>query len=335
MITGDVTTAAAQHQEMAAEAEADSDVIWAFSGLWNAVDAMTRLGDDDATLATANAAVIVGDEMGGNYRIYGQLALGMAALAAGDIAAAHEANTRAWRLLPRDHAMVTMGLWRRAVIALAGDDLTEARQWADVAVAETMGWHLANALGVRARVAIAQGDHYAAEQDAHQALALADQLGAQLAVPEILECLASVATGDPFAARLFGAAEAMRLRTGEVRLPVYQATYESSVDGVRSALDEEQFDTAWAEGTGLSTKEAIAYAQRGRGERKRPASGWASVTPAEHEVIRLVCEGLANKDIGTRLFVSPRTVQAHLTHVYAKLDITSRAQLIQLVSHRH
>jgi len=40
----------------------------------------------------------------------------------------------------------------------------------------------------------------------------------------------------------------------------------------------------------LSTEEAVAYAQRGYGERKRPASGWASLTPAEHDVVRLVSE---------------------------------------------
>ncbi len=79
----------------------------------------------------------------------------------------------------------------------------------------------------------------------------------------------------------------------------------------------------------LSTEEAIAYAQRGRGERKRPASGWASITPAEHDVVRLVSEGLANKGIATRLFISPRTVQTHLTHVYTKLDLASRVQLVQ------
>jgi DNA-binding CsgD family transcriptional regulator len=70
-------------------------------------------------------------------------------------------------------------------------------------------------------------------------------------------------------------------------------------------------------------------ALRGRGERKRPTSGWASLTPAERDVVRLVSEGLANKDIATRLFVSPRTVQAHLTHVYTKLGLTSRMQLAQ------
>ena len=94
-------------------------------------------------------------------------------------------------------------------------------------------------------------------------------------------------------------------------------------------MGEDDFDSAWAEGAALSTEEAIAYAQRGRGERKRPASGWASLTPTERDVVRLVSKGLANKDIASRLFVSPRTVQTHLTHVYAKLGLNSRMQLLQ------
>ncbi len=88
-------------------------------------------------------------------------------------------------------------------------------------------------------------------------------------------------------------------------------------------MGEQDFDSAWAEGAALSTEEAIAYAQRGRGQRKRPTSGWASLTPTERDVVRLVSEGLGNKDIATRLFVSPRTVQTHLTHVYTKLGLTS------------
>ncbi len=59
-----------------------------------------------------------------------------------------------------------------------------------------------------------------------------------------------------------------------------------------------------------------------------PAAG-ASLTPMERDVVGLVREGLGNKDIGARLFISPRTVQTHLTHVYAKLGLTSRVQLIQ------
>ena len=49
----------------------------------------------------------------------------------------------------------------------------------------------------------------------------------------------------------------------------------------------------------------------------------------ENDVVCLVREGLGNKDIGARLFISPRTVQTHLTHVYAKLGISSRVQLVQ------
>jgi DNA-binding CsgD family transcriptional regulator len=129
--------------------------------------------------------------------------------------------------------------------------------------------------------------------------------------------------------RLFGAADAIRQRRGAVRLKVWDAGHQASVAALRNALGEKDFDAAWAEGAALSTEEAIAYAQRGRGQRKRPSSGWGALTPTERDVVRLVSEGLGNNDIAARLFVSPRTVQTHLTHVYTKLSLTSRVQLVQ------
>jgi DNA-binding CsgD family transcriptional regulator len=59
------------------------------------------------------------------------------------------------------------------------------------------------------------------------------------------------------------------------------------------------------------------------------STGWESLTAAELDVARLVCESLGNKDIAARLFVSHRTVQSHLTHVYNKLGLASRVQLAQ------
>lgn len=46
-------------------------------------------------------------------------------------------------------------------------------------------------------------------------------------------------------------------------------------------------------------------------------------------MVRLVREGLSNKEVGARLLVSPCTVQTHLTHVYTKLGVSSRMQLAQ------
>jgi DNA-binding CsgD family transcriptional regulator len=219
-----------------------------------------------------------------------------------------------------------------AQAALAGGDLIEARRWADHAVSTTTGWHLMVALTTRARVGIAQGEPEQAERDAHDALTCATEVEAYLGISDTLECLAALA-GDGGshreAARLFGAADRIRQRMGTVRFKIWDASYETSVAALRDAMGDKDFESAWAEGAGLSIDEAIACAQRRHGERKRPASGWASLTPTERDVVRLVAEGLTNSDVATRLFVSPRTVQTHLTHVYAKLGLTSRVQLAQ------
>ena len=84
----------------------------------------------------------------------------------------------------------------------------------------------------------------------------------------------------------------------------------------------------------MSCNEAIAFATRGRGPRSAGAIGWESLTPTEHSVLHLVADGLTNKAIATRLVVSPRTVQTHLTHIYAKLNLTNRTQLAKEAS-RH
>jgi DNA-binding CsgD family transcriptional regulator len=194
------------------------------------------------------------------------------------------------------------------------------------------GWHRARALTTRARVAIAQGDLQQGESDAHEALTMAIDIHVYQVVPDALEILMeSCCATETFreGARFGGAAEAIRLQQGgTVRFPIYEPAYAAAVAKLRDALGDE-FTTAWAEGEALPLKEAISYAQRGHGERKRPSTGWASLTPTELDVVRLVAEGLANKDVALRLFISHRTVQTHLTHAYAKLGITSRVALAQ------
>jgi DNA-binding NarL/FixJ family response regulator len=185
---------------------------------------------------------------------------------------------------------------------------------------------------------MACGESRSAEDDLHEALVVGSNSGGLLWVPDILECLARLACevdSHHEAARLVGAAHVLRQRVGAVRLVIWDADYDEVVRAVRNAIGDSDFDTAWAEGAALSTEEAISYAQRGRGERKRPSSGWESLTPTELDVVRLVADGIPNKDIATRLFVSPRTIQSHLRHVYNKLGLTSRVQLAQEAERRN
>jgi DNA-binding NarL/FixJ family response regulator len=58
--------------------------------------------------------------------------------------------------------------------------------------------------------------------------------------------------------------------------------------------------------------------------------GISSLTWREQQVVKLVADGLANKTIATRLGISARTVEGHLNHVFVKLDVTSRTELVRL-----
>ncbi|MGD9703898.1 MAG: LuxR C-terminal-related transcriptional regulator [Acidimicrobiia bacterium] len=74
--------------------------------------------------------------------------------------------------------------------------------------------------------------------------------------------------------------------------------------------------------------------RRTRPRHQRPSFGWEALTPMEREVSALVADGLTNPEIGARLFISRRTVETHLSHVFTKLDLASRSQLAAEVSRR-
>jgi DNA-binding CsgD family transcriptional regulator len=75
---------------------------------------------------------------------------------------------------------------------------------------------------------------------------------------------------------------------------------------------------------------ALAAPPGGRGA----VTGWAALTRAEAEVARLAAEGLTNREIAARLYVSPRTVQTHLSHVFSKLELASRRELTRAMRTR-
>jgi predicted ATPase/class 3 adenylate cyclase/DNA-binding NarL/FixJ family response regulator len=332
-LQGDLTGALAQFRAAAAEAETAHDGILEAGNLAHQAATLAWQGDASAARTAADASLASAPEFGGVVASISYLASAQAALAAGDVETALQETAAAWEhggLVPG------YGALQRPVIAqaaLASGDLIAARRWADDGVATATGWTVGMAaLTTRARVAIAQGEPVQADRDAHDALATLPENDSYVGISETFECLATLAADQRSyqqAARLFGAAAAIRERMGTVRFKVWDAGYQASVTALRNAMGERDFESAWAEGAALSTEEAIAYAKRGHGERKRPTSGWDSLTPTERDVVRLVSEGLGNSDIATRLFVSSRTVQSHLTHVYSKLGLTSRVALVK------
>jgi predicted ATPase/class 3 adenylate cyclase/DNA-binding CsgD family transcriptional regulator len=333
---GDLRAARALLSDLIAEAEAAGGSIWTLQGLTFLGWTLTFLGELDAARAAAEASIAAGRDTGvAVYEGVGYWSLSLTAIAAGDAAALRHTSEAFSRIFVFPPEWAALPLDFLAVAEFAAGDLTAARRLADEAVAATTGfemkYHAMEALMTSARVWVALGEAGRAQDDAHRALAIAAAINARIGIADSLECVAGIAGDDDHqaAARLLSAADSLRRSTGAVRFKLYQPGYDTDVSALRASMGDEAFERAWAEGAALSTPEAIAYAQRGRGERKRPSSGWASLTPAERDVVRLVAEGLANKDIAVRLFVSPRTVQAHLTHVYTKLGVTSRVQLAQ------
>ncbi|WP_432039138.1 response regulator transcription factor [Streptomyces cucumeris] len=61
--------------------------------------------------------------------------------------------------------------------------------------------------------------------------------------------------------------------------------------------------------------------------RVRPATGWEALTPTEAQVAEQVWAGLSGPDIARRMHISPRTVQTHVSHVLAKLGLSSHVEL--------
>ena len=181
-----------------------------------------------------------------------------------------------------------------------------------------MAWH---------RGELADAEHLAREATAHWHRC-GDRMAASDGI-ELLGVLAAARERFPDAARLLAAAVAAR-RPLQYLAPGYTANRGAAARAAseaRHALGEDRFTQAWEEGRGLTLDDAVALAARKGGGRKRPATGWASLTPAEWEVVRLVSEGLRNDGIARRLFIAPGTVKVHLTHIFAKLGITTRAEL--------
>ena len=230
--------------------------------------------------------------------------------------------------------------WHAGVLRLSGH-VTQAHTVAQALLEHARQQRNASfeAFALRELCAFAalEGDLDTADDLAHTALALSTETGLLPDVAVGLACAACIAAAEESwdeAARLFGAAESARHQLGTVLAPWDEQVVGTAVEGVHRSLDDEALKAVWSQGQALTLEEAVAYAQRGRGERKRPTTGWASLTPMERQVVELLSGGLRNTEIAERLFIAPSTVKTHLGHVFAKLGVSTRAELAVLAAAR-
>jgi len=261
-------------------------------------------GDLEAALATAEEIVRIG--RGGGSRLdeaIGEWLLGMVARSQKrhDDARAHLAASRALSTNPRLPHTLGRSLLGLAELARGNEDLEEA-------------WELA-----------------------HDSLEVLDDYGDRLGAAEALETIAdlAVALGESERSlRLLAASQRFHTDTGIARFILGADRFDRARRAAHAALDPTEAMACWDAGCELSLADAVAYARRGRGARQRPQIGWASLTPVERDVVRLVAEGHTNAEIGERLFMSVNTVKKHLSHVYAKVEVDGRAELAAQVARR-
>jgi predicted ATPase/DNA-binding CsgD family transcriptional regulator len=309
------------------------------------------IGEGLAAAAVATVDVLVGEGEPALERLPGQLAralslgVGMvvpallhasalAELATGRLEQARDRLEGLIALV--DGRDVSTTSWTLSALAearrLLGDGAAEATAHQAQASGERMGNRLVATRGryTLGRLAAARGDWTAAQQHALAHLDACAEGGHMTYVPGCLDALAEVAAGldeHQDAVRLFAAAARARAEIGVVRIPP-EADHWAAIDGrLREALGAEAYEVASIQGAELSIADALEWARRARGPRRRPPGGWAALTPTEARVAELAAEGLTNSQIGERMFISPETVKTHLSHIYRKLGVRSRVAL--------
>jgi DNA-binding CsgD family transcriptional regulator len=306
-------------------------------------------GDWDDALAQAQAGLELAGEIGETYAsVSGRIVRSLILLHRNDLPGAREAADAAEAELagtgPRHRSH--WARWARALILEADGQQDEAYAvltgcWDWCARRGHAGEY--RVLGPDlTRLALASGDRDRARVVAAALAGLAEQNQVPSLAAAALRCR-GLADDDPETL-----AAAVRAYQGSPRLLELAgacedagAAYARQGDPKRARPLIEQALNIYEQldaGRDLARAEAVlrqAGLRRGhRGPRGRPAFGWSSLTPAKQAVASLVADGLTNPQIGDQLYISRRTVQTHLAHIFAKLDIASRAQLATQVT-RH
>ena len=320
---------------------------WEAAGLTGLAAAAVLQGDHIRAqdwLSEARAALGPRALEGTHYGMWSRHWLSLWAYASGDLDAARATAEEVVRIGRGGGSRLdeAVGEWLLGMVARSQERHDDARAHLEASRALSTDPRMPHMLG-RSLLGLAElareedGDFDEAWELAHDSLEVLDDYGDRVGAAAALETIAdlAVALGEPERSlRLLAASQRFHEATGIARFPLQADRFERARDTAQAELDSADATACWDAGSQLSLADAIAYARRGRGERQRPQIGWASLTPVERDVVRLVAEGRTNAAIGQRLFISVNTVKKHLSHVYAKVDVDGRAALAAEVARR-
>lgn len=170
-----------------------------------------------------------------------------------------------------------------------------------------------------------------------EALQIAERIDDRVAQFYLVGALGVQAAGHGDArraVRLFGATQRLRTETGAQINPILAPLLEHHRTQLREQLGEASYEVEHTAGAALSRSNAITLALGSTGQQAQPTEPGplAPLARRETEVARLIGQGLSNHQIGTRLFISERTVENHVRNIMDKLGYTTRTQIAAWVT---
>jgi predicted ATPase/DNA-binding CsgD family transcriptional regulator len=213
-----------------------------------------------------------------------------------------------------------------AVRAAAEEGVRQSRELSDLYALEMMSMNLGYA-------DVLSGDLIESRRRFVESLQIArkiDDRVAQYALLYALGFLAAASGQARQAAQLLGGGDTIRTGAGAAVIGFMSPLIEQARDSATAVLGEGRFNAEFESGRRLARAAAIELAL---GEASEPAeqaadgAGRGPLGKREAEVARLVAEGMSNKEIGARLFISERTVDSHVRSILNKLGFNSRAQI--------
>jgi non-specific serine/threonine protein kinase len=239
-----------------------------------------------------------------------------------------------WRELGDDWATAQLLNILGDIERSVGDDAAAASRYEE---AITLLWRLGMDGTVPslqhnlAYLALRRGDARRALRLFREALALFRDQGDQRGMADCLTGVACALTArgqHVEAARLLGTAEALRESIGASIWPTNREEYDRALASIRAGLGQGDLNAAFS--AGRNAPRSAVVAEVAADTRDAPATSPTSpveLTEREREVAVLVAEGLTNRQIGARLFITEGTARLHVKHVLQKRGFSSRAQI--------